>query len=358
MIHRLAWVAWVGGTLVVLSVTRNPFYLALALVCIAVVARVLRAETWTGQAPGAPLRFGMVVIPLSAVFNALTVHVGRNELLRLPNWFPLLGGPITLEALMYGTLNGVVLTGIFAAFTVLNRALPVRSLVRLIPRAFHQVAVVISIALTYVPTTLRQFQQIREAQAIRGHRTRGLRDWVPLFMPLLIGGLERALQLAEAMTARGFASSGEKSHDALTRLVIAQGLFALLIGWLLRLVWNQRVLGLILMIAGLALVLAALWVVGHRVPHTDYRPELWAGRDWIVVLGAALAAAPFLQPVPGLNRGTIFYYPYPALTLPGFDPIIGAALLGLLAPVLVLWEKSAAIDQPRVEVLSGADVEG
>ena len=30
---------------------------------------------------------------------------------------------------------------------------------------------------------------------------RGLRDWLPLLMPLLIGGLERALQLAEAMTA-------------------------------------------------------------------------------------------------------------------------------------------------------------
>jgi energy-coupling factor transport system permease protein len=357
MIHRLAWVSWVGGTLVVLSTTRNPLYLALTLACIAVVAMRVRSESWAGPAPVSPLRFGLVVISLSALFNALTVHIGRAVLFRLPGWLPLLGGPITLEALIYGALNGVALTGIFAAFTVLNQALPVRSLVRLVPRAFHQVAVVISIAVTYVPTTLRQFQQIREAQAIRGHRTRGLRDWIPLFVPLLIGGLERALQLAEAMIARGFASSGEKGHDLLTRLVIAQGLLALLIGWLLRLVWNQKVLGLAVMLAGVGLVLAALWVIGQRVPHTDYRPEPWTGRDWVVVLGVAVAVAPFLLPLPGPGRETIFFYPYPALPLPGFDPIIGVAILGLAVPGLLSRKPSRVSDHFHTGMVSGAEVE-
>ncbi|GAB4538469.1 MAG: energy-coupling factor transporter transmembrane component T [Anaerolineae bacterium] len=344
MIHRLAWTSWTGGVLIILSVTRNPFYLMLTLACVAVVNIMLQYESWTAAAPISPLRFGQVVIPLSALFNALTVRVGRTVLLHIPDWLPLFGGNITLEALSYGALNGMVLTGIFAAFIVLNRALPVRSLVRLIPRAFYQVAVVVSIALTYLPITLRQFHQIREAQAIRGHRTQGLRDWLPLFIPLLVGGLERALQLAEAMIARGFASSGEKTHDTLTRLVIAQGLVALLIGWLLRLVWAQRILGLALMLAGLGLVLAALWVVGQRASHTDYRPERWSNRDWVVVLGIAVAVAPFLLPLPGLQRASIYYYPYPLLNAPGFNLIIGGAILGLLAPALVLQSQSTTAD--------------
>jgi energy-coupling factor transport system permease protein len=355
MIHRLAWISWVIGALVILSTTRNPLYLALTLVCITAVAIKLGSESWAGRAPVSPLRFGMVVITLSTLFNALTVHIGRTVLFRLPAWLPLLGGPITLEAMVYGFLNGVALTGIFAAFTVLNQALPVRSLVRLIPRAFHQVAVVISIAVTYLPTTLRQFRQIREAQAIRGHRTRGLRDWIPLFVPLLIGGLERALQLAEAMIARGFASSGERGHDTLTRLVIAQGLLVLLIGWLLRLVWNQRILGLALMLAGFALVLSALWVIGRRVPYTDYRPEPWTVRDWAVVLGAAVAVAPFLLPLPGLGRETVFFYPYPALTLPGFAPIIGLAILGLVVPALLGRKLSLVSDHGRKLERLGSD---
>ena len=336
MIHALAWTSWVVGALVVLSATRNPLYLGLTLACVGVVAVSVHSRPWTGPVTFSPLRFGLIVITLSTLFNALSVHVGRTVLLRLPEWLPLLSGAITLEAVVYGALNGLVLTGIFATFTVLNMALPVRALVRLIPRAFYQVAVVVSIAVTYVPTTQRQFLQIREAQAIRGHRTRGLRDWLPLFMPLLVGGLERALQLAEAMIARGFASSGEAAHDALTRLVIIQGLVALLIGWLLRLGWRQEAMGTALMVAGIGLVMAALWVIGRRVRHTDYRPAPWTGRDWAILLSAAASAAAFLVHVPGLNWESIFFYPYPALTWPGFDLVIGIAILGLLTPALLI----------------------
>ena len=346
MIHAWAWTAWAVGALVVLSATRNPAYLGLSLACIAVVARAVRAMPEAGPAPLPLWRFALIAVSLSALFNMLSAHAGRHLLLRLPGWLPLIGGPLTLEALVYGALNGLILAGILAAFVVLFQAVPARALVRLIPRAFYQVAVVVSIALTYVPTTVRQFHQIREAQAIRGHRMRGLRDWLPLFMPLLVGGLERALQLAEAMVARGFASSPEQAGDPVGRLVVAQGLLALLIGWLLRLVWGQAMLGLGLMLAGAGLVLVALWLMGRRVPHTDYRPQAWTGRDWAVLLGAVLAAAPFLLGVPGLDRQSIFYYPYPVLRAPGFNPLVGAAILGLLVPWLILRQARALEEVP------------
>jgi energy-coupling factor transport system permease protein len=274
VIHALAWMGWAAGALVVLSATRNPFYLALTLACVGIVGASVRSRPWSGPVTFSPPRFGLIVITLSTLFNGLSVHVGRTVLFRLPDWLPLMGGATTLEAMVYGALNGMILTGIFAVFTVLNMALPVRSLVRLIPRAFYQAAVVVSIAVTYVPTTQRQFLQIREAQAIRGHRIRGLRDWLPLFMPLLMGGLERALQLAEAMIARGFASSGDAVHDTLTRLVIIQGLIALLIGWLLRIGWRQQALGAALMAAGIGLVMAALWGsgAGCATPPTALKP--------------------------------------------------------------------------------------
>ena len=131
---------------------------------------------------------------------------------------------------------------------MLGQALPVRALVGLIPRAFYPLAVVATIAVTYLPATLRQFQQIREAQAVRGHALRGLRDWLPLFMPLLVGGLERALQLSEAMTARGFASQGKPVDSALQRawprLAMLAGLLLLAGGWVLRLAGRMEWAGL------------------------------------------------------------------------------------------------------------------
>lgn len=329
--HPVAWVGWLSAALVALSATRNPLHLVLILLCVAIVYVSTGAEDEAPFNRVSPARFAIVIIPLSVLFNAATAHFGDTVLFRLPAELPIVGGPITLEAVVFGMLNGLVLTGILTAFTTLNQALPTRALIRLIPRAFYPVAVVISIAVTFVPTTLRQFQQIREAQAMRGHRVRGLRDWLPLFMPLLIGGLERALQLAEAMTARGFASAAEPAQDTVTQMTIVLGLVAFLSGWLLRLAWGWDALGLGLMLAGAGFIISALWVIGRRVPRTTYRHEPWTGRDWAVALGAVVVSVVFV-----LDRTSLIYYPYPALSLPGFDPKIGVATLGLLGPVFVL----------------------
>lgn len=334
-LHTWAWLSWVAGVLVVTSATRNPWYLALVLACIALALRFAPQETDVAPIPLSPLRFGLVVIPLAAAVNAAFAHLGDHTLVRLPDGIPLVGGAITWEAIVFGALNGVKVTAIYAAFVTLNRALPVRSLVRLIPRAFYQVAVVVSIAVTYVPTTLRQFQQIREAQAVRGHRLRGWRDWLPLFVPLLVGGLERALQLAEAMISRGFAGGEGDVHDAGTRLVMIQGLVAVLAGWLLRLFFGWQWVGLGLMLAGVLLIVAALWVVGRRVPHTTYRRERWSRWDTAVALGVVVTAAVFLLPVPGLDRSSIFYYPYPGVTWPGLHVVIGLLVSGLALPAVV-----------------------
>ncbi len=333
MIHPAAWLTWVGAILVALSMTRNPIYLGLILLWLALVGVLVQPTEKTAPIPISPWRFGLIVVGLSALFNALTVHFGSTVLFTLPD-LPVIGGPITLEAITFGLLNGLTLAGIFAAFTILNQALPVRAIVRLIPRAFYPVAVVISIALTFVPATLRHLQQIREAQAVRGHRLRGLRDWLPLFMPLLVGGLERALQLAEAMTARGFAGSDGQAHPTLTRAALVGGLVAVLSGWLLRLLWGQALLGGGLLLGGIILIGATLWWVGRQVPRTIYRPQPWLARDWLVALCAGLTAAAFLLPLPGLERASIFYYPYPTLLLPEFNPLIGAATAGLLGPIV------------------------
>jgi len=333
MLHPWAWVGWLAAVLVALSTTRNPLHLTLILLCIGMVRMAPGARQEASYSPVSPVRFALVVVPLAGLFNAATAHFGDTVLLRLPEGLPVIGGPITLEALVFGAINGLVLSGILAAFATFNQALPIRALIRLIPRAFYPLAVVISIGVTFVPVTVRQFQQIREAQAVRGHRVRGLRGWLPLFMPLLIGGMERALQLAEAMTARGFVSAEQGSQDTASRVAVLMGLVALLGGWLLRLVWGRETLGMGLMLGGAGMILVTLWVLGRRVPRTTYRSEPWTWRDGVVAVGAALTLAAFL--IPGIPQESFFYYPYPKLSMPGFDPVMGLATLGLLGPAFL-----------------------
>jgi len=337
VIHTTAWYIWLLASLASLSGTRNPLYLIVLLAEMALVVEALYTPVGNElRAPVAPGRFVFFVVPAGALLNVLTTHVGATVLLRLPENIPLFGGPLTLEGLVYGAINGLALAALFTAFAVLNLAVPIRDLIRLAPRAFYPLAVVVSVAVTFVPTTLRQVQQVREAQAVRGRRMRGLRDWLPLFMPLLIGGLEHALQLAEALTARGFASAATPAaapRDQGVRFGILGALLLLLSGGLLRLAWDLQVWGWLLMLGGIALFGWALHRAGRAAPHSTYRRVPWTRADTLVALGAVLAALPlWLRP-----EAVRLYSPYPALTLPVFDPWVGLAFLGLTFPVFHLY---------------------
>jgi energy-coupling factor transport system permease protein len=331
VLHAAAWFAWLSAALIVISTTRNPLYLTLAIAAFMVTAHAIRRPGETYASPLAPGRFALYVIPLAALINALLSRVGDTVLLTIPQTWPLIGGPVTAEALVYGTLNGLVLTALFTAFAVLNLAVPVRDLIRFIPRAFYPVAVVASIAVTFAPATLRQMQQIREAQAIRGHRMRRLRDWLPLFMPLLTGGLERSLQLAEAMASRGFADEGETMHTGRAQVISVAGLLAVLSGGLLT-AWQQTFWGSLLIVTGSAAIVGTLWLTGRSIPHTTYRRAPWGYREWLVTGGALIAVAVFLF----WGGATRTYNPYPALTWPAFDTLTGMALLSFLLPALVV----------------------
>lgn len=356
MFRAQTWVIWLAMAALTLWQTRNPFYLLITLLCLHIVREALLRTRATGADLPSPALLGPLLIPLSALLNALWTRAGSTVLFRLPAWLPLLGGGVTLEALVYGALNGLMLLAMFAAFGVLNLALSARDLLSLVPRAFHPLAVVAGIAITYVPATLRQAREIRDAQAVRGLALRDLRGWLPLFMPLLAGGLERALALSEAMAARGFAAQPEVSNSNLNladsvgaheyesrntqRLhwLALTGLLAVCAGWLIRLLARQELAGWLVLGMGLAAMLAALFVLGRRAPRSVYHAQQWTRGDAIVI-GCALALAA-LWTLPLLDTASLGYYPYPALTLPRFNPLLGCALLLLTAPAALLIAKS------------------
>lgn len=341
MIHARAWLIWLAAAIVALSLTRNPLYLLLILACLTGVSQTLRREAYTPVLPLPLLRLGLLIVATSALFNFATAHFGRTVLFSLPASIPLIGGPFTLEALVFGAINGLVLVGFLLAFNVLYQALPTQALIRMIPRALFPVAVVISIAVSFVPTTLEQFYQIRDAQRMRGHQVRGVRDWLPLFMPLLVGGLERALQLAEAMTARGFGSLGAVQGQGTMqrlRLALALGLAALLAGLLALLFWGQQAAGWALVVLGGGTLLLALGRQGQRIQRTVYRRPPWRGQDWLVAAGAAVTLVAYVLPA---GQATRAYTPYPQVSLPGVDLWLALATLALLAPALLLRRAQA-----------------
>jgi len=337
MLDARTWLAWALTVLVAASLARNPLY-GLLLLFITWVVYALCSSQQSRSAAFSPVRLALWMILFAIIFNGLTVHLGDTVLFRLPAWLPLLGGTITLEALIYGVTNGLALAAILSGFATINRVIPLRDLVQVTPRAFHEAGVVLSIALTFIPQTTRSLTRIREAQAVRGHRLRGLRDWLPIVVPLLVNGLERSMGLAEAMVARGYGATADQAHPRRLQALLSLGLLMLLGGWGSRLFFpTWRWPASLLMLGGAALVIIAAWLTGRTVQRTSYRPHRWTVWDGLALAGCALTLAVVVLPLPGLERASLGYSPYPRATLPAFDIWIGLGLLGLLAPAASLF---------------------
>ena len=217
---------WLAAALAPPLLTRNPFYLAGALAAVGVVYGVVARGREAVAGWGAFLRLGLVLVAFSALVQPLLVHVGATTLFTLPSWSwhldafgrtlgtVELGGRVTLESVVYGIGRGLALLAVLLAFATFNARVDPYHLLRGIPRFLYQSGIVLSIALAFVPQMLAAQREIREAQALRGHRFRGLRDLVPLLVALLAEGLERSIDLAESMEARGFGYAGGADGEA------------------------------------------------------------------------------------------------------------------------------------------------
>ena len=104
----------------------------------------------------------------------------------------------------------------------------------------HEIAMMISIALRFIPTLIEETQRIMKAQASRGVDLENgtikekISAILSLLVPLLVSAWDRAVQLADAMEARGYVPG--KHRTRYKQLKMESYDFALLFGGLLLLV--------------------------------------------------------------------------------------------------------------------------
>ncbi|HUS94123.1 MAG TPA: energy-coupling factor transporter transmembrane component T [Patescibacteria group bacterium] len=334
IMNARAWVVWVGAAMVATMVAQNPLYSLTILMAALVVSQNFGRQDNGFRLPIG--RISLFVVAFSAVYTALFVHEGTTILFELPDW-PLIGGAITLEALVEGASNGLVLVALLAIFAALNAIVPVSELVRLVPGALHDLGVVILVAVTYVPETRRQLTRIRQAQEIRGHQLSGVRDWQPIVVPLLVGGLERSMRLAETMVARGYGATTHKNSSTGERLLLVLGLVAALTGWLLVLWLGWP--GWLLLASGLLAVVVILVRRGRAIRRTRYRVEVWSRRDILLVTVAIVALLAVLVPWSWVDQSSLAYSPFQTVSLPPYDLFIGLALASLALPAFLATRK-------------------
>lgn len=82
----------------------------------------------------------------------------------------------------------------------------------------RELAMVLTIALRFVPTLFDEIDKITKAQRARGldsvsrNPWRRVRSWVPTFVPIFVSAFRRAEELAVAMDARGFRGAHRRTR--------------------------------------------------------------------------------------------------------------------------------------------------
>jgi energy-coupling factor transport system permease protein len=355
-LHPGAWWLWALALAAAASRTQNPVPLLLILAVTGLVVGARRSNAPWARSYVAFLKLSLVVIVVRILFQALlsTGAQGPTVLFTLPS-LPMpaasglkLGGTVTLEAVLVALYEGLQLAVILCCVGAANALGSARRLLRYVPGALYEVGVACVVALTFAPQLVDDATRVRAAHRLRGQQGAGsLRR---LVMPVIEGALERSVDLAAAMDARGYGRTTDASRVSrrITGTLVFGGLLGVCIGIYGLLDGSAAAwLGTPMLVLGIAVAAAGLHVGGRRTTRTRYRPDPWALPEWLVTGSGIFAAAAVLVDV-HLHPADFFLAsvtaipPVPTLACLG---ILVAALPAVVAPPLPV--EPARTRQPR-----------
>ncbi|MET9859992.1 CbiQ family ECF transporter T component [Streptomyces smyrnaeus] len=343
-LHPGAWWLWALGLATAASRTTNPLLLALVIAVAGYVVAARRTDAPWARSYTAFLKLGLLVLTIRLVFAFFlgSPIPGSHVLAELPE-VPLpewargvrIGGRVTAEGMLFALYDGLKLATLLICVGAANALANPARLLKSLPGALYEAGVAVVVAMTFAPNLVADVRRLRAARRLRGRDDRGLRGVLQVGLPVLEGALERSVALAAAMDARGYGRTAQVPaavRHTTTALTLG-GLLGVCAGTYGLLAAKGAGFGLPVLLVGLALALAGLWLGGRRAARTRYRPDRWGARAWLVsasgaAVGALMITAADVLPGP-LNP--------PAVPLtPPHLPLWPAAavLLGLLPAVL------------------------
>jgi energy-coupling factor transport system permease protein len=372
-VHPVAWWIWALGLAAAASLTPNPIVLGTILTVAGIVVMARRTDAPWARAFRAYLVLGLVVVCIRMVFLVVlggTAIARGHVLLRVPE-VPLpgfmrgitLGGPVSLESVAFALYDGLRLATVLCCVGAANALANPKRALRALPGALYELGVAITVALTVAPQLVESVQRVRRARRLRGATDKGRRAVRATAMPVLEDALARSFRLAAAMDSRGYGRTAAVPHRLrrATGVLLIAALGGLCIGAYGVLdVTTPRWLGLPMFAFGLACAGAGVFIGSRRVSRTTYRPDVWAGAEWLtaacgVVAVAATVVAAHLEPA-ALNPSIV------PLAWPAVPPI---ALAGIALAILPAWctpppvsttiDLMATTPAPRTRALATAE---
>ena len=214
--HPLVLLCYFGPVLVLAMLTMHPLWIGVLFGAGCLVSGTLSG--WHALAKRLP---GLVLFGLGvALLNPLISHNGVTPLLFFR------GNPITLEALVYGGGLGLLLSALLLWGGIYSQLVDGEKILWLLGSILPQAALLLSVAMRYLPALQRRYHQLHRLYATMGlyrqdtflHRLKGS---FQLLSVLLGSALEDAVQTAYAMRARGY-GRGRRTRMSLYRMGVRE----------------------------------------------------------------------------------------------------------------------------------------
>ncbi len=198
--------AYVGALILAAIVLVNP----LQVVAVLALCLVVLLGAGKGRAAWPYLKTALFIGCFLAILNLLISHSGSTVLWQLHlGPFSL---PISLQGIVYGLATALRIFAVIAAFALLTLVLDPDDQLSLMSRLSFRTGLVLSLACRLLPVFSHDAERISDAQRARGveldagRRRARIAARVPLLAALLSQSLERAVDVAASMEARGFGS--------------------------------------------------------------------------------------------------------------------------------------------------------
>jgi energy-coupling factor transport system permease protein len=207
-VHPLAALACVAALMLAGFVIANPFQVGLLLLVLLLVL----ALAGRLHAAWPYLRFALYIAVFLAIINPLVSRGGVTVLWQMEI------GPfelkLTLQGIYYGLGTALRLCVVVAAFALYNVLLDADEQLGIMSAVSFRSGLIVSLATRLFPVLSRDAAHIADAQRSRGVELdrgrwrRRVAARLPLLGALLSQSLERAMDVAESMEARGYGRRG------------------------------------------------------------------------------------------------------------------------------------------------------
>ena len=202
--HPLVSFSFFIGVIVLTLVFSNSVYGALSFLCAFCYAVRLKGK----KVVSFFLKFIIPIVLLTAIFNMLFSHYGNTVI------FAVKGIDFTAEALMAGLFTGIMIGAVMAWFSAYNEIITADKFMALFGGFAPNLALLFSMILRFIPLMVKTANEIKEAHIGLGYETKGLKKTITRFSALISISLEKSIETADTMKARGFGTKKRGFYSA------------------------------------------------------------------------------------------------------------------------------------------------